>query len=158
MDEFDEKFNAIQTDIMQTVYDNIMEFDLPVEKAYIFGIIARGANAFTGDYAYEISGEILKPEQVYAKFSDTIDLKKYDKNQLQVLNLIVDDMTELGRLFVEYDVEYPKEFHWVLNIREESMSANYEYDPKSAGDDLNYSHSDAFDDWISAEQTKLANK
>ncbi|MCB6839945.1 hypothetical protein LIX87_03520 [Weissella viridescens] len=158
MNEFYEKFNAIQTDIMQTVYDNIMEFDFPVEKAYIFGIIGRGANAFTGDYAYEISGEILKPEQVYAKFSDTIDLKKYGKSKLQVLNLIVDDVKAIGRLFVEYDVEYPRELHWILDIKEESMSANYEYNPKSAGDDLNYSYSDAFDDWISAEQTKLDNE
>ncbi|GEA94417.1 hypothetical protein WVIC16_110147 [Weissella viridescens] len=158
MNEFDEKFNAIQTDIMQTVYDDVMEFDLPIEKAYIFGTIARGVNAFYGDYAYEISGEILKPEQVYTKYDNQIDEKKYDRSHLNLLKSIVGDMVDIGKLFVDNGVECPKEYHWVLNIREESMSANYEYDPKSAGDDLNYSDRDAFDDWISAEQCKLDNE
>jgi len=134
---FEEKFSELQADMVDVCLEYVEN-----RAKQIFIYCSFEENVIFSDFFYYINGNVVRKH----KLNDAIDDQelKYDasiERQKEVMNIINNNIEDMIKVCDDYNKEMPSEIKLIYNVDNNSLKAEYKYDPvysnitdKTAGD------------------------
>lgn len=114
---FEQIFSDIQTDMVSICLEYV---EKRADNIYIYA--SYEAKTISCDFFYNVNGKIYKKSELP---------KGYDVNanrQMSCLDIMLDDMEKLISTCSEYEAEMPTEIKIIYDVKNNKLSANYQYD------------------------------
>lgn len=123
---FEDYFSELQTDMLSICMEYAHD---KVDNIYVY--CSAEDNMFTAGFFYRINGKLLKRHEINKENPEcdvSVGIQK------QVMQILIDDLKEIQKRCIEFDMAMPTEMKIVYDANANKLDANYSYEKIISGD------------------------